>query len=891
MSGARKFIRFAAPYRSKTFNDKDSILVGKNGVMSGGEVTQSGLVVTVAPISFIQDGLIVKTEVALSASVPTGLQAPYFIAVSVSTAIENLAEVITPVFVKRPQDVNSQVVLIAEYDGVEWRQLPRLQTKTRIKELETQTVRTGLTGVTSGFEVALNGSNYEIEKGTLIASDGTDVLKDEPTVIPYVAAPAAGTASYDRVDYLVFRKPQDSEARVGTIKNIVGPAFSGVAGTHVEAALTSGAAAATNVKTTPLRGTTNTLVTFIEGTTLKFLVVADDHTLVTPSALTVATLVDDYDMTSNYDNSIDFVYTRTTDLFHKRITATNVIVYAESTLYTSLLPLFHPQIECLGVPTSYVSHIAVCRELGASNREIAYLRMASDGSIATPYTSWISLLSTLEKPHLVADQDDSLLFMSYENTDTGRAYLRTYDGSTATPTSAPTEISGSVELQTEVYNQVTSTLMPSTGASDTKIVVTDNKEVFVFWKHFKAVGQHSVAVYNNKFKATFGRKAYILENTDIDDFDVAVDGMNRSYMSLDDGTDIMKAVFDLERLNQIGTTDTVFTASVNSPKVTFMPRGDLLHVFGNVTGSNLSLVRSTAAVLTTLRDQHLTSSDVYLAYYRTSDQALAVSDVLAGEERVLERLYEFFHIYAASGVVSWNVAGSNKLVNSAINLRFLNRQSTYTMAASGPGGITIPLNNVLYVEIPDEDVTTNLTPIIKEFGKGTLDREGKKAFPLFWNVGGRLYSSFAPYSFSDGGETVIIGGTVSEEMIAWLGSGSSAPDANNHAYSSTTYILQSDSLNTAIGKLDAAITGVVTGGTAGLIPLAVGTTNVVVTFGSPRSTAAYRLTSTFENTVDAEPMIQPHIISTKATTGFIISWPSELDTNNYILDFILRDTV
>jgi hypothetical protein len=198
---------------------------------------------------------------------------------------------------------------------------------------------------------------------------------------------------------------------------------------------------------------------------------------------------------------------------------------------------------------------------------------------------------------------------------------------------------------------------------------------------------------------------------------------------------------------------------------------------------------------------------------------------------------------------------------------------------------------VIYTNIPDDDVNTTLSLTVTKFGTGLLDRAGKTAVPLFWNIGGRLFSNFSPYSFDAGGETVTIGGTISDELIAWLGCGDTAPDPSNHGYSSTTYILQSDSLLTAIGKLDAAVAGVVSGGTAALIPLFQGDTSVSIIFGAPRSSGVYRIVPTFENTIDDAPMMQTCMITTKVAAGFTISWPCPLDSGNYVLDYLLRDTV
>lgn len=857
--------------------------------MRGGEVSESGGIVTVSPVTIVQNGQITDIDVALSVALPPNLAAPYFIALSISSPIENLGEVITPIFIKRPQEVNNQVTLVAEYDGQEWRPLPRLQIQERIRELETQNVRSSMVGVTSGFNVAYSSGTFDIDAGTLIAADGTDVSKDEAMQISAVDAPSAGSIPFNRIDSIVFRKPADHPARIGMMELVVGPTFSATTGTATETAVAFGADPSSMAKVRVHKNSGRTTMAFLEDGDLKFFDYTDAGSVSAPQL--VATSVDEYDFVEDFDGYLDFVYQRNTDLFHKRVTHANAVIVAETQLYTSIKTLHSPAIECVGIPTNYQIHIAVCKEMTGTAREIGYVRLASDGSLITPYTQWINLTSQLVTPTFAKDDQDSMLYMAFADDDTGQAYLRAYDASTATASTPPVQVGLPVQLQDDTHDMVSDTAMPTTGVRDLRVIRTANKETFVFWQHFRALGQYSVAIYNARYKSMFGHKAVILDNNDISQYDVKVDGMNFAYIVKNDdaGANTLKDVFNLETLARVGTSDTIYSGTVTDCALGFGNRGELIHLITESAGGQY--FRSTAAVQTTLREQFICPTDVYVAYYRLSDEAVAVSDNLVGEELAVRRLYEFTNMFGASGVISWNTAGANKLVTSAITIRFLNRDKTLTINAVTSPGVTIPLNSAIYVEIPDEDVAATLTMKVTPFGQGMLDRNGKRALPLFWNIGGRLYSNFAPYSFSQDGETVVIGGTVSEEMIAWLGSGDSSPDASNHGYGSTSYILESDSIVTAIGKLDAAQAGVVASGTANVIPLTMGNTSISVVFGTPRSTAFYRLVATLENIVGPDPMFQPIMITAKDASGFTVSWPSPLDSGDYQMDYILRDTV
>jgi len=886
-----KLMRFGAPYRSKTFNDKENIVFGSNGVISGGEVTQSGMVVTIAaPFTFIQNGLLVTIpDVSLSLTLAAGLVAPYFVAVNVSSSIENLSEVLTPVIVKRPQDVTANVVLVAEYDGIEWRNLPKLQIKERVDAVSNQNVFTGSIGVCSGFSISKDVSNFYVDPGSLIGVDGVGVTKDETTTLSKVAAPFNDSQAYDRIDPIIFRKPSDSSYRVGTIKSVTGPSFVGTSGTYAETPVNFGASQVASPVIKGVIGSTSTVMAYIEGTTLKFILF--DADLVPGAPVTVATNVIEFQFTSNFAGTLDFIYTDSVSaqvsLNFLRISTVGAVITGPTVIYTSLKILHHPDIVCIGKTTDYKLHIAVCKEGTGTVREIGYIRIASDGtSIDTPYITWIDYVSKLQNISLAKDDDDSLLFIGFDNDDTGKAYLATYDAGTPTFLSAPTAAALPVELQTEVYNIGAATTMPTSGAKGVKVFRTDNKETFAFWQQpLLTPGEFGIGMYNYRYKQLFGYKSLVFDNTDVLNFSASVDGLNNFYAVTVDltGTTVTKNVYSLDSMVRIGTQDVVYSgANILSTAVGFCQRGDLLYGIAQTTqGTSL---RSTATVKTTLRSQLLPPTDTYLGYYRVSDDMVAISDTLIGEHIAVRRLYDMHNLFGAATNISWNLVGAEKLVTTAITIRFLDRQSTYTIPATAPGGVTVPDGYVYYTEVPDVDETSTLSTFIEAFGDGILDRLGKQAIPLFWNIGGTLYSNFSPHSFSSGGESGPLGSTISNELMLWLGVGTSAPDPTNHGYTSTYYILQTDSDNAALGKLDAAV-----GAFAPvLLPLTIGTQSVSVVFGTPKASAAFKLIGMLSNVVDTDPMIQPIGTTAKTVNGFTVSWPSPLDSGNYNLEYILH---
>lgn len=889
----KKYVKFAAPYASTTFNTNNDLLVGaENGVLSGGQVTSSGGIVTIQPITFIQQGLIVTIpDVALSAAMPTNMYAPYFVVVSVSSSVENVSEVITPTFIKRPQDLTPSMTLVAEYDGFEWRNLPYLSPAGIVQQDHDQNVTDLVTGISSGIVTSIVGSTYSITPGALIASDGTDTTLQDTHTLNVVPIPAAGVNPYDRIDTVVFRKPLDSSTRVGIFKNVVGPSFVLNTSTEVETPVQFSPAAPTNFSIRTSTDLATSIGAYLEGTSLKFL--AFSNQCVPGSVISVATGVTSFAFAIDFTGNIQFFYSKGNTLYQQVITKTGTVIVSEQAVYSYTHTLSQPQVQCLGNVHSSLIHVIFCRATGVGPQEIGYMSFTPSAVPVTPYTTFINLSANISNPSMAKNDDDLLLYVGFENDDTGRAYLWTFDAGEVTQAEGPVNIGSNIELQTQVYNLTTETLMPTTGATNVKVFCTDNKEVYAVWEQFMGSGQYGIAVYNVNFTANFGYKALMPNNIAISAYNMDVDSMNRAYIGYTDASTgfYYKYAIHLNDCSTVTNDDVIYnTNAVSALRIHFCPLGDLLHFVTDNSSGNGYWIRSTAMAQSSLQSQYVLPSDIRIAYQRKSDGALSVADTWIGEAEPIKRLYEFSHIFAAAGTVSWGVVAANTLVSSNIPIRFLSRESVYTVTGTGGGGIVLNSGYAWYVNIPDDDNAYTLTPEIVEIGSGFLDRVGKKSMPLFWNLGGVLYSSFAPFNFPSGGSGSI-GGTISDELISWLGSGSAVPDPTNHGYLSTYYIQQSDSINTAIGKLDTGLNSVAGAAASilgGIIPLTIGTNSV--TFGfTARPSALYRFNCNFENLVDTDPMIQSTSTTAKTTSSVTVLWPANLDSGNYSLDFILKD--
>lgn len=817
-----KSIQFAGAYRSSTFNDgPQNKFAGRNGVVDGGAVTTSGSIVTIQPLTWIQQGLFVTSDLSLSATLPAGLTAPYYVAVTSSNSMFNPGEVVTPTFVKRPLDVSAGTVLVAEWDGQEWRALPKIQIDELITSAQDRAVQADQVGIATGFDIALDGGDIVVQPGTLTDRQGALIEKTLAVTLTPVAADADG---YDRIDEVIYGRPDEFSSRVGTIEYLVGQTFDpsdAVVISH-DSQMGNLSATSNSVAKTLNHPTTNAVYfLFVElNAGVKTLKLRSAPDALTPvaAAVSLATGVDSFDAILNPEGSIDIVFAKSMDLRYLRVDLTGTVIYAESSTLSGAdtVTLSNPKIVSLTSGSTYFLHIVYERAVSGSDHTLNYVRRSNLNTVETLEVLWVNLSDVVTNPSLEKDDQDSLLLLAFEVSTTQRVYLRTYDGSTPSSFAPPTQIGTPLELQDDTYLISSDTVVASTGATMPKVVRAPNQDTFVFWRHNKGAGVYGVAVYSRRFKAVFGHKAVIPDLTamgeSVDLYDAAVDALSTGHFIAKIGTNAIKSSYRLDTMLKLGVHGTVASAVTPTGVGTlFTGRGALIHTY-SYAGGHTHFVKSTAGISSNLRGFYVPPTDVFLAHYRVSDTQLSVAGIYLEENTLITRLYEFMNCFAGGGQLSWQVAGSNKLVlTAAIPLRFYNRNATYTIPTNGPSGLTVGTNQVAYVVIPDEDVTQNLTLQVASFGSGVLDRYGKRAFPLFWNISGVLYLRFAPFRLSADGETIDLGDQVSLELLKWLSDVSSpidsSPDPTNHNYSSIVGgpLLQSDGLNTAIGKLDAAI--------------------------------------------------------------------------------------
>ena len=803
--GTTKSIAFAAPYTSQTFNDAQAINIGTNGVMTGMSVTTSGSVATIQPGSFVQNGLVVTVTQPISATVPATLVAPYSIVVTTSSSVENLGEIITPTFAQRPEDLSANSVVVADWDGNEWVQRAYLQVAQVVADIATHAVDQGHVGIASGFGTTALAGVVSVEAGSLIDQQGAFVTKALGTSFTAKASDSDGLL---RVDEILYRRPDDDANRPGSIQYAVGPTYNSAGSVQILHNTQVGINANTNVayKAINVPSSNTSLFFYLSNTDLKLVTSPDPMTSFTGSVV-IATGVSSFDATLNPSGNVDIIYTSGNNVYYQQVTTTGVTVYASTPIAAHAFPTSNPQVVTVNSGASFFIHTVYEVAVSGAVHQLWYVRLSSANTIETAQQLLVDLSAVVTNPSLDKDDTDALILLAYENSTTGKVYLREYDASTATALAAPTQRGATVELESDTVVLSTSTTLSANGSTRPKVRRAANKETYVFWLQDKGASTYGIAVYNRRNTATFGHLAYIQDLVTLGEnialFDVALDGVGNAHFSLSEGSSLHKASLVLESGDVLGTTTAIDANTPSGISVNFNATGSLVHFWSYVSGPNTSInfAKTTAGAFTNLRGYSATHADVVLAHYRTPDGVVASAGLASEEAQAVSRLYEFMNCAGATGQVSWGVTASNQLAfSSAITLNFLNRASTYSIAAI-PGGVTIANGYMAYVQIPDDDNAATLSLQTVAFGAGVLDRFSRNTFVLFWNVGGVLYSRFAPFRLTTG-EIINLGDQVSVELQNWLGMPSTVP--TTHSYNTTqTVISNTDSHEAAIGKLDA----------------------------------------------------------------------------------------
>lgn len=421
-----------------------------------GDVSQSGPTITVPPFAFIQNGLYVEKDDVTSIVAPT-MVAPYFLTVTSPNAqnTNNLSFQ----FAKAASDVTENEVIIAEYDGLEWRKLPYLAIDELIKAAEEANVDFGRVGPISGLITTLNGGNYDNSAGSLIDKSGRKTILDELASFAVVAT----DPDWSRVDRLVYRRPNDAEERIGVRKLLIGGTYSDGAQVLYDTQLLSNSAPHRRVKV--LVASDNSVHFFVaegygETFEIKYSKYASDRTtqLVAPTTL-VSAKSGEFDAALDATGNIHLVYISgtTKDTTWQKFSDIGASISAAVVVYTGASPSDTPRIAVSPVADKalIVHEILV----GPSQNHLHFASVDLDGNTVTASTDLVTGVGSYSKPSIVVT-DDSLLYVAYEESIAGQILYAVFD-----------------DIGDEFQ---TATVVAASGSAP-KICIADNREIFVLY--------------------------------------------------------------------------------------------------------------------------------------------------------------------------------------------------------------------------------------------------------------------------------------------------------------------------------------------------------------------------------------------------------------------------
>lgn len=167
-------------------------------------------------------------------------------------------------------------------------------------------------------------------------------------------------------------------------------------------------------------------------------------------------------------------------------------------------------------------------------------------------------------------------------------------------------------------------------------------------------------------------------------------------------------------------------------------------------------------------------------------------------------LKEYENLFlGGGGIVSWQVVpGDNTLTWTApFQIEIAGRSSVYSIPANTA---VLADGECLYVDIPEEDVSQNMTPIICALADVPLDPAATghtgRSFVLFYRSGSAIIGMGEAPDL-DSGESGNVGWDLPLNIRARLGI---LTEVSYQAYGSYTQIAEDDDYATAIGKLDLA---------------------------------------------------------------------------------------
>jgi hypothetical protein len=522
----RKINGFAAPYRSKTFRDETDALVERNGVLYiETDVYELGGDVIIPPFRVSQNGMVISKTTQTSIIKPLTIEAPYYITVSAPSPI-NVDDLVFQ-FAKAPSDVSENEVILAEYDGTEWRQLPKVSISGIIEDLAKERVQKNQIGPYSGVITSHDAPNFKNSPGLLFDRSGDRIVFEEELVTPVIEQDP--NTDWGRVDRIIYRRPTDSENRIGVRKLVVGGSFAmtGPNKTNVTS-VTNGAEV--SLKSQSIILPDNTLVVFFtEGfgasLAIKFKKYSADRTALLTSGTVVSVSSDEFSVAVDELGNSHITFVSGGNIGLVGVNTSGSIIYGPFAVESLANTSSNPKIS---IDPEFTKIFIVFEYLfGPSNKQVYLLTRSLAGLPITPAMRLVNTLTNLTSPSIDVSSD-LIVHVAYE--ESGNIKLLTCDD-IGQIISAPATLS---------LNTASTSWGVMSGIAKSPIVkVADNKEVHCLFLQRKNATDYGIAIHSNgsAFMPDLiaPSEAFLVYSFELDSFDnnlhiIASDSSETSYI-------------------------------------------------------------------------------------------------------------------------------------------------------------------------------------------------------------------------------------------------------------------------------------------------------------------------------------------------------------------------
>lgn len=505
---------FRAPYRSETFREIADAQAQRNGVMKmDGVVSQTGSTITIPAFAFIQQGLLVNKDVTTTLTAPA-MTAPFYVVVSAPTSV-NTDDLIFS-FAKSPSDISSNEVLIASYDGLEWRPLPLVSFDGVYDEVNQANIDFGRVGPFSGANTSYSSPNYLNEPGVVVDKQGLrQTLTEEASFAEVIDDPDG----WNRVDRVIYRRPKDSENRIGVRKFLTGGSFDTAPGVLHDTQILNNSETSNTVKVLTSTDSSAYLFTcrgYGNDFKISFTKLAADRTTVVVAATDIVTgmTTKDFDVTIDASGNFYVVYVVSGNILWRKFGPTGIALTSALVVDTQAGDCGAPRIAI--DPDNTKTYIVYQSLTTPTENQIFFTtRDLGGGSVTGPANITNDAFNNTAPSLFVTD--DFLVYVAWEDTTSGKIKYRIYDdigvaqGSAVTVSSATERIGFGTLVD---------------GAKKPKIWVTDNKNTVIAFLQDKGGLVYGLSVWTAgaaKMQQLFSPTEDILE------YDLYVDPIFNGY--------------------------------------------------------------------------------------------------------------------------------------------------------------------------------------------------------------------------------------------------------------------------------------------------------------------------------------------------------------------------